>query len=287
MLNLFKEYNVHVTWATVGMLFFEKKEELLKNIPFPLPDYEYKDYLPVPYVNTIGPDETSDPIHYAKSLIKLIASYPHQEIASHSFLHYYCLEKGQNIHSFEADLDKSIEAAKQMGYSIQSYVFCRNQKNDAYLPAMLKRGIINYRGGENHFAYTPRGRADDSILRKIIRLLDTYVNITGNHTFNPGEINSSPPFNIPSSRFFRPYSSVLSFLEFLKIRRIKKAMLHAAKNGETFHLWWHPHNFGKNRKQNVANLRKVLQYYTELHQKYGMESMTMSELSDKLLSHES
>jgi hypothetical protein len=287
MLKLFQEFNIHVTWATVGLLFFDKKEEVLQNLPSILPHYRHKKYSPIPHVYSIGENEQADPYHYAISLIRLISSYPHQEIASHSFLHYYCLEDGQTLHSFESDLDKSIEVAKKNGFDTKSYVFCRNQKNNLYLPSLLQRGVIGYRGGENHFVYSARDKNNgDSIPRKLIRFLDAYVNITGDHTYNLKKINVSPPYNIPSSRYLRPYSSLLSFLEPFKKRRIKKAMLHAAKHNELFHIWWHPHNFGKNVDQNISTLREILVYYKELHEKYGMISQNMAELSDRLLSNE-
>ena len=61
--------------------------------------------------------------------------------------------------------------------------------------------------------------------------------------------------------FLRPYNNILFFLEALKIVRIKKAMLHAAKHNKTFHLWWHPHNFGVNQQNNLNNLVLILNYF--------------------------
>lgn len=64
-------------------------------------------------------------------------------------------------------------------------------------------------------------------------------------------------------------------------------MRHAAKYNKLFHLWWHPHNFGKDLQQNMDFLDRVLQYYAELHKQYRFESITMSGLADKLkMQHE-
>jgi hypothetical protein len=84
--------------------------------------------------------------------------------------------------------------------------------------------------------------------------------------------------NVPSSRFLRPWSKKLRFLESLKVRRITRAMTHAAERGEVFHLWWHPHNFGVDQAQNFTNLKKIIDHYLALKHKYGMESVSMGEL---------
>jgi hypothetical protein len=63
----------------------------------------------------------------------------------------------------------------------------------------------------------------------------------------------------------------------LRIARIKNSMTHAAKNNQVFHLWWHPHNFGINRKENLAALLELIAHYKKLHDEYGMESATMQE----------
>ena len=55
-------------------------------------------------------------------------------------------------------------------------------------------------------------------------------------------------------------------------------MLSAAKQGKGFHLWWHPHNFGKNVRENLHVLCEVLEFYNKLKVDYGMASLTMSEV---------
>ena len=60
-------------------------------------------------------------------------------------------------------------------------------------------------------------------------------------------------------------------------------MLNAAKTGNGFHLWWHPHNFGRNLSKNMAFLTCILNYYRVLNAEYGMDSLNMSEISDRFL----
>lgn len=54
-------------------------------------------------------------------------------------------------------------------------------------------------------------------------------------------------------------------------------MTYAAKKKELYHLWWHPHNFGVNIKENMENLTVLLNHYQFLHEKYGFANLTMKE----------
>ena len=65
-------------------------------------------------------------------------------------------------------------------------------------------------------------------------------------------------------------------------------MSFAAKNNEGFHLWWHPHNFGINLTENLQFLEEILKHYKELNQNFGMQSLTMQEVAEEILTaHES
>ena len=114
------------------------------------------------------------------------------------------------------------------------------------------------------------------------RLLDSYLNISGYHTYDLAEIASSKPYDIASSRLLRPYSSKLRFLESFKLKRITPAMSYAARNGRLFHLWWHPHNFGINTDRNLAFLEKILLHFKRLNHEFGMRTLNMGEVSDLL-----
>ncbi|HNU14086.1 MAG TPA: hypothetical protein PKI55_06455, partial [Chitinophagaceae bacterium] len=119
-------------------------------------------------------------------------------------------------------------------------------------------------------------------LRRTFRFADAYINLTGHHCHTKEYVLSSSLVNIAASRFLRPFSPKLAILDGLRLRRIKRAMLHAAKHKELFHLWWHPHNFGVNLQQNINFLEKILQYYQQLQRDYQFSSITMSGLTDEI-----
>jgi len=282
ILEIFNEYNIHATWATVGFLFFDTFENLLKSTPSRIPKYIDSESSPYKYIaSTLHTDE-DELFHFAPSLIKMISSSVNQEIGSHTFSHYQCLEKGYDLASFKADLAAAISIAKKNKLKINSLVFPRNQYNPECLPVCKELGIVAFRGNESFWIYKAVDDKNNSLIRRVFRLADTYINISGQNTYSQAVLSRKFPFNIPSSRFLRPYSKRLKYIEPYKLRRIKSGLTYAAKSRQIYHLWWHPHNFGSNLDENMNFLKKVLNHYSILNQTHGMESLNMSELSDRL-----
>lgn len=143
---------------------------------------------------------------------------------------------------------------------------------------------MNYRGNEEMWIYASCATNKFKVwIQRALRLLDSYIGITGHNCYDYSDIPDAHGLNnIKSSRFFRPYSKKLFFLEPIRMRRIKKQMKHAAIHHQVFHLWWHPHNFGVNRKENFRNLNEILEYYDFLKERYGMKSLNMGELGESL-----
>ncbi|MBM4145957.1 MAG: polysaccharide deacetylase [Nitrospira sp.] len=282
ILKIFDTYNVHATWATVGLLFFENYHEMMKSLPEKKP--LYADELLSPYftIQEIGSDEREDPLHYALSLIKLIASYPNQEIGTHTFSHYYCLEKGQDLTAFRNDLEAALQVAKQNDLSITSFVFPKNQVNEDYLTVCRELGITAYRGNIPHWIYQKRNGKKGEFVKKVFRFLDSYISISSHNCYSTNGTLSSIPYNLPASRFLRPSSSGLKLLESLRLHRITSSLTYAARKGLVYHLWWHPHNFGSNIQENIDFLQKIFDHYATLHMHYGMESLNMKEAAQKL-----
>jgi len=279
MLELFEEFGVHATWATVGLLFFRSRDELLASIPGRLPRYDDPRLSPYPHLSAIGRDEASDPFHFGRALIEQIRRTPHQEIGTHTFSHYYCLERGQTEDDFRADLAAAVLAGRSAGVEVRSIVFPRNQVAPSYLLACSQAGITAYRGNEHSWLHSPRPVARETQVRRAVRLVDSYLDLSGDHATVPTALLGSEIVNIPASRYLRPYARSLRHLEGLRQRRITSAMLRAAAHGLVYHLWWHPHNFGRNLEQNLAILRRILEHYRRLAASHGMRSLGMAELA--------
>jgi peptidoglycan/xylan/chitin deacetylase (PgdA/CDA1 family) len=282
MLELFARYDIHATWATVGFLFFPTRDELLASLPRTLPAYEDAALSPYPYLLKIGTDELTDPFHFGASLIECISQHPSQEIASHTFSHYYALAKGQDREAFRADLECAVHAADRMGFKLKSLVFPRNQENTHYLDICRDLGFTSYRGITNSLSYQASDAPSNAVVRGL-RLADSYANLLGHHTYTPDSIAKQVPINLPGSRFLRPYTTKLKEFESLRLKRITDDLTDAARSGSIYHLWWHPENFGRNTGENMRFLEAVLVHFARLRREYHMTSQTMSETADCLL----
>ena len=56
-----------------------------------------------------------------------------------------------------------------------------------------------------------------------------------------------------------------------------------ARRRMLFHLWWHPHNFGADPEANLLFLRQILDRYAILRDRFGMRSLNMSEVAERVL----
>lgn len=276
MLSLFRKYKVKATWATVGLLLYGSKKELFNNIPPELPKYDNLNLNPYPYLNYIGDNEKDDPFHYGLSLAQKIVECDGMELASHTFSHYYCLESGQSIAQFKEDLKASKNALKSLTSSDPiSLVFPRNQYNSKYLPACRDLGFKTFRGNELSWLYGASRKVTQ--LKRGARLADAYFPLSGDNSFEPQLENGM--VNVAASRFLRPYNHSLGFMQSFHVSRIKASMKKAAVSGKSYHLWWHPHNFGLNLSENIIVLEDILKYFKFLESEYGMVSSTMGDFS--------
>jgi peptidoglycan/xylan/chitin deacetylase (PgdA/CDA1 family) len=279
LLDIFNFYNVKATFATVGFLFTQNKEELLNACPPIKPAYsnpEYNVYLKE--LSKTGNNELDDAYHFGSSLFEQIKKSPH-EIGSHSFSHYYCLEEGQTDEQFNADIEAAVKIAVVKNMQVTSFVFPRNQVNKDYLAVLKNNGFTAYRGNPDSWIYKPRKFLAEILLIRLLRLLDTYLPISGYNTHRIHKY-ADLPVNIPASRFLKPYSPALKWFENIRLHRIKKEMFKAAERKEIYHLWWHPHNFGINIEKNFSFLREILEHYKMLEKKFGFKSVTMHEAAD-------
>lgn len=285
LLTLFEKYEVHSTFAYVGFLFCENKEEIQSHIPLKLPGYRDKNLSPYEtYIATeVGNSFADDKFNFGWPQIELLRQFPKQEIATHTFSHYYCLEEGQTPKEFKADIEMAIKIAAEKNISIQSIIFPRNQVSDAYLDICRQLGINYYRGTEQSWIYSARSLKKESLVRRFVRLIDAYINLSGHHCYRQEGLIKNGMANIASSRFLRPYSASLKIFEDLRLKRITNAMTYAAKHNKLYHLWWHPHNFGTNQPENFAFLEKILRHYSFLREKYSFNNKTMRELGQELL----
>jgi len=283
---LFEIYSARATFATVGLIFCRDKQEALESYPKSLPIYLNLNVSPFKgsYIKDIS--DRYKELYFAPEMIEYLNQCKNIEVGSHTFSHYFCWEAGQTVEQFSADVAQMQKVASDRGITIMSIVFPKNQISQEYLEVCSKAGIKTYRGNALKYFNEPKNQWE-GIKNRICRILDAYFNVGGYSSIPYSKINEKEyPINITASRFIRPFNQKLSFMEGLRLHRVKKEIEYAAKKGELYHIWWHPHNFGSNMKQNLEFIEEVLKHYHLCHEKYGMESYTMEEMADTLIANQ-
>ncbi len=276
MLSLFKKYGVHATWATVGMLMCNNYRQWLDIKPAVIPTYR-RESASTYSVAALARDFPK--LFFARPLVEQILATDGQELASHTYSHFYCGEPGTVKEQFTADLACAQVIFNECGVKPTSLVFPRNQVCDEYLDLLSDAGFTAYRGNQEHWLYRDGHLVPFGSAGRLIRVADAYLPLTGNHIAQwPKRLSTGKLINIPASRFLRP-SSGYDVFDQIHLNRVKHGMLKAAKTNGLYHLWWHPHNFGQRTDANLNNLEKILKYYRILNQENGMNSLTMKELN--------
>lgn len=277
LLRVFEQRDIAATWATVGMLMFDRRDELLDAFPSLKPQYKRGSLSPYVDFRQVGASERDDPFHFGLSLLEDIKLTPRQEIGTHTFSHYYCLEPTRNLGSFAADLEAAVGVARARGIVPKSIVFPRNQYDREHLSVCWDFGIHIYRGNPRHLLYQPIEREREGRVRRLTRLLDSYVSLSG-HNGDSSECVDGM-INVPASRFLRPFNPHLATIDSLKLRRIVQSMTFCAERGLSYHLWFHPHNFGRNLDRNLNFMMRILDHYAELAQTHDWVSRNMYEVA--------
>jgi peptidoglycan/xylan/chitin deacetylase (PgdA/CDA1 family) len=281
LLDVFEAYGVRATWAVVGFLMAATREELMAHAPPPELRPRYADRRLDPYGEVIGRTEEEDPLHFGASLVEAIRARAGQEIATHTFSHYYCLEPGQSREAFAADLGAAVGIAAGRGIRLASAVMPRGQVNPAYSAVLAGAGVRAVRGNQRGWLYRP---ADDAAFRaparRAGRLVDAYTGASGAHVSSWGEVaGAAGPCDVAASVFLRPYSPRLRHLERMRLARVRRGVRAAAARGGLFHIWWHLHNSGRHQDENLGALRAVLDEFAGCRETAGMRSMTMGEVA--------
>ncbi len=282
MLKAFDKHGVAATWATVGLIFAESRDDLLQHIPALQPTYSNTALFPFADVHEkVGQGEIDDPLHFGLSLIRQIEQTQNQEIGSHSFSHFYCLENGGTAEAFRADMASAQAIAQSKGIKLESLVLPRNQLSTYHLHAAKEAGIATVRGNPNALIYRARPRSEERAVLRALRLADSALPLTSTLSM-PVRDQKTGLADTPASRFLRPIQSTSSVLARLQQNRIKREMSQAAQLGKNYHLWWHPHNFGRATEANIENLLSILRHFTRLRDMHGMQSMTMRDLANTI-----
>lgn len=278
MLALFERFGIRATWATVGLLFAKNRDEMRLYSPSTRPNYGQAALSPYPDLDKIGQDESEAPLYFGRSLVDQIVQTEGQEIASHTYGHVYALEPGMTEAAWRADLEAAQAIASQAGHTLTSIVFPRNQFSEAHVQIAKDCGMTAYRGVPRGRVYRSRAGNELSLPVRAMRFLDGAFPLLGTQTTLPPKARNGC-YDVPASRFLRPWSGRWPVYSTLHQNRIMGEMTHAAQHGTDYHLWWHPHNMGRNIERNLAQLTTILEKFQELQDLHGFQSASMADVT--------
>ena len=270
MLARFRAHGVRATWATVGAIMCRDYREWrtrrrpgTRTAAAPGACADLEDAL-------VRQHPT---LFFARPLVERILATDGQELATHTYSHFYCRDKGATPEGFVDDLARAGNLAAEMGACFRSIVFPRNQISREFLAVLPTAGIRVYRGNAQHWLYRDGDAVPGGMAGRIVRFADACVPLSGSCCRR--ELVDGALVNVPASAFLYAWSALARPLMALRLRRIKQGMTEAARSGALFHLWWHPHNFGVNLGANLAMLEEILLHYRALADTFGMTSQCM------------
>lgn len=281
LLKIFTASDLHATWACVGMLFNDTPSQWVNNRPHELPTFQNPERSVYNYFNPEKIELNAYSYYFAPDLIQLIKGTSGQEVGTHTYAHFPCLEVGGTTVQFSADIDQAKRVASNFNISLQSMVFPRNQYSDEHLRICADQGIKVVRTNPPLWFWSPTNTENYS--RRIARFSDTHNILAPKKTYPLDRISvgkSGFPILLPACRLFVPWRLNLSILNHLKLTRILDEMTHAAKKGLYYHLWWHPENFGDHPQACLHEMQVIANHYKYLKNKYNFKSFTMLETAE-------
>ena len=279
ILDFFSRNDIHATWAVVGMLFNENWTDWEQNIPRLPPTYLDDRFSAYHFGKKVS-SLNSDRLCFAPELIEQISKVPGQEIGTHTYSHYYCMEKGQTIEQFRSDLERAISVASRKNIRLTSLVFPRNQVKEEYLQVSWELGIKTIRSNPDDWYW--QDPSSEALSTKIFRTGESYNILGARKSYPMEEIEwkKNLPIAQKASRFLRP-TERNRILQKLKLQKIKREMSSAAKKKEVYHLWWHPHNFGEMPNESLKELSEILEHFSYCRERYNFESLNMEEIAER------
>lgn len=285
-LDLFAANDVEATWAIVGSLYRKSVTDWKQNLPEVIPTFTHRRASAYAWIEDNGFKGEHDPFHFAPDLVKLVGETPHQEVATHTYAHYFCLEPGQTREQFRADMKMAVEVARAQGHEIRSLVFPRNQFNRDYLSVCSEVGITTVRSSPDIWYW--KYATGSTFKEKFFRAGDAYIKMHPIKPVSLKDINTKTdgPLLIPSTRLYRAWQPKYKIQNRFKLRRILNEMTEAARKNYYYHIWWHPHNFGHHPDECMRELEQIVLHFKKLEKKYGFRTMHMQHINRFLLNQQ-
>jgi len=270
LLKLFSDRNIRATWACVGALGCKDWDDYFARAPKP-PKYHNPSLAIKPQYAELDPEGH---LHFAPELLQAIYHIPGQELSTHTFSHIYMREPGITAEDVKADLSAVFSLWKEhFGSSPKSLVFPRNQF--AFLDVVRESSVQIWRGNEPPWYYNRNETSTNQLYPRALRLIDSlnpFVKRASALEYDSGL------YMTRASLFLRVNLPCTAWaLHVLRVRR----EIEALRPGEIFHIWFHPHNLGKDTRTRLARVEEILDIIAERCTRGLLVSRCMADLVPK------
>ncbi|NQV27370.1 MAG: polysaccharide deacetylase family protein [Rhodopirellula sp.] len=264
MLDLFEEFNVSATWATVGALLMaqpgaQRRHRMITSSRF----------------NDIpAGDHISAPDWYAEDILdQIMGCRVPQEIGCHTLTHLYVNTEPEGRQELADELDLFLELFEELRLPRpRSFVFPKAYQ--AHFDLLAERDFYAFRGPEDRWYEHLPG----TLPAAGFRLADSVAGFTPQ--VRRREHHSHNLWMIPASQFFSPFMGVGRFVPLQsRVRHAINGLNHAARHGGVYHLWTHPFNMGYRTAELLSGLKQILDHASQLRRVGKLNIVTMAEHS--------
>ncbi|MCD8031774.1 MAG: polysaccharide deacetylase family protein [Bacteroides sp.] len=211
ILLIFEKYEMKCNIASVGGMDFRSLGEFLASAPSVRPSYKYRLVSSYDsFLKEVGRNYRGD-LLFCPDTIHRLSQMENVQLATHTFSHYYCMEKGQTSEQFREDLKVALAVFYKRGIKIETIVFPGNQISDPYLKVCAEEGLTHFRGNLQNVLCKPDKMGKRFTIKAALRLVDTYLNITGTNCYSLSSVQGKYLKNVPGSRFFTPIFGYILF----------------------------------------------------------------------------
>lgn len=266
LIDLFDEFEIPATWAVVGHLFLDECDG--QHASHPTPD----DWFDAEH----GRWRTRPDLRFADGLIdRLQGAAVDHDVGCHSFSHVLFSAPGTSRTLAVAELEASVELAREHGVSFDSFVFPRNRVG--HRDTLAEHGFRCYRGN------APTRRVDDLPLGRPLRKL-TEATVDAPPLVEPRR-DVFGLVNVPASLYLFGFEGLArSVAETVwddpVVRQAERGIDAAAHENRVFHMWLHPNNLVAPR--DVRRMDAILRYLAARREEGSVSVETMSEVAERI-----
>ena len=276
ILALLDRHDVAATWAVVGHLFLAdcaRGQDGRAHPGMPRPDYAWfrGDW----YRADPCADRTTEPLWYGDDIVDaIVAGTAGHEIGSHGFSHAVFGDPGFSADDARAEIGESLRVAALGGLELRSFVFPRNR--EGHHEVIAEGGFVAVRGADpTWYAGLP------GPLGRLAHLLDQALAVTPPVSV-PRQVRPGL-WDIPGSMLLMERTGLRQLVPVsARVRKARRGLRRAIREGAVFHLWFHPFNLAPDRRAMLGALDQILTDVARLRAAGRIDVLTMGQLADQL-----